>query len=363
MSNPLPTTSPHNVASTTLRNETFCVDSLPELLRLLVRGENLSHAQAAKLLISILEESATDAQIAAVLVSLAVKGETADELAAMAEVMRSLAVRLNPGHAKFIDTAGTGASRAKVFNVSTAAAFVIAGAGLPVAKHGGRAATSQSGSADAFTALGVNVTTQPEVAQRCLNDIGICFMFAPLYHGATARVAAIRREIAVPTTFNLLGPLTNPAGAAYQIIGVWKQSLMRPVAEALLALGTTRAWVVHGSDGLDEVTLAGTTLVTEAFEGTIREFEVRPEDFGLHASSITALRQRDAASSASLILEILQGARHDEARDIVVLNAAAALFVGGVAPGLKEAAHMAQKSIDNGAALERLTQLVRVTNE
>jgi anthranilate phosphoribosyltransferase len=337
-------------------------DSLQSIGARLMRGENLSRDEAAQFINAMLHDVATDAQIAAALVSLAIKGETADELAGMAGVMRSLAVRIKCEHSKFIDTAGTGSSRAKTFNVSTAAAFVVAGAGLPVAKHGGRAATSRSGSADALTSLGVNVATPPEVSQRCLNEIGICFMFAPLYHGATARVAAIRRELGVPTSFNLLGPLTNPAGAPFQIIGVWRHTLVKPMAQALLALGTTRAWVVHGVDGLDEVTLAGPTLVAEACDGTIREFEIKPADFGLERISVTSLPRGDAEVSASLIREILGGARHDEARNLVVINAAAALFVGGAASTLLDAGRMAKESIDSGSALGKLNDLARVTN-
>ena len=338
-------------------------DSLQPFAARLMRGENLQRDEAAQLINAMLQDAATDAQIAAALISLAIKGETADELAGMAGVMRSLAVRIKCEHAKFIDTAGTGSSRAKTFNVSTAAAFVVAGAGLPVAKHGGRAATSRSGSADALTSLGVNVSTSPEASQRCLNETGMCFMFAPLYHGATARVAAIRRELGVPTSFNLLGPLTNPAAAPFQIIGVWRHTLVKPMAEALLALGTKRAWVVHGVDGLDEVTLAGTTFVAEACEGSIREFEIEPADFGLERVSVTSLPRGDAEVSARLIREILEGVRHGEARDLVVINAAAALFVGGAASSFLEAGRMAKESLDSGSALGKLNDLARATNE
>ncbi|MEK6282060.1 MAG: anthranilate phosphoribosyltransferase [Acidobacteriota bacterium] len=338
-------------------------DSLRSFSVRLMSGENLERREAAKLLNCMLEDSATDAQIAAVLVALAIKGETAEELAGMAGVMRSRVLRIESSHTKFIDTAGTGSSGAKSFNISTAAAFVVAGAGLAVAKHGGRAATSRSGSADALTALGVNIAASPEVSERCLNEIGVCFMFAPLYHRATARVAAIRRQIGVPTTFNLLGPLTNPASAPFQIIGVWAQALVKPMAQALAALGTTRAWVVHGLDGLDEVTLAGATRVAEAYGETLKEFEIRPEDFGLQQALLTALPRGDAETSARFIREILEGARRDEARDLVVINAAAALFVGGAASNLLEAARMAEASIDTGAAIGRLNDLVRVTNE
>src|SRR5437660_721651 len=223
-----------------------------EFLPRLMRNENLARAEALRLLDGLLDPEATDAQIAATLIALKQKGETVEELAGLAEGMRARAIGINSRHACFIDTAGTGSSCAKTFNVSTAAAFVIAGAGLPVAKHGNRAASSLCGSADVLTALGVNVSSPVECSQGCLNEIGICFMFAPLYHGATSRVASVRRELGVHTTFNLLGLLSNPAGAPRQIIGVWKADLVERLANVLSALGTERAWVVHGEDGLDE---------------------------------------------------------------------------------------------------------------
>jgi len=336
---------------------------LRALIRQLMRGENLSRAEAAGLLDALLDTSATDAQIGAALVALAVKGETVDELAGMASAMRGRAVRIRSSHARFIDTAGTGSSRAKTFNVSTAAAFVIAGAGLPVAKHGSRAATSRSGSADVLAALGVEVAASPTVSEACLERLGLCFMFAPLYHGATARVAGVRRELGVHTTFNLLGPLTNPAGAPRQIIGVWDSSLVEKMARVLAALGTERAWVVHGDDGLDEVTLAGKTLVGEAAGGEVRMFEITPEDFGLERSSLDDLRGGDAEANASIIRAVLSGERRDAARALVVANAAAALLVGGAAEDLRDAARLAQESIDGGAALDKLILLVGATTE
>jgi anthranilate phosphoribosyltransferase len=333
------------------------------LLLRLMRGEDLQRAEANALLDALLDGEATDAQIAAALVALAVKGETVDELAGMAAAMRSRAVRIKAQHERFIDTAGTGSSYAKTFNVSTAAAFVIAGAGLPVAKHGSRAATSRSGSADVLTALGVGVAAQPEISERCLNEIGICFMFAPLYHGATARVASVRRELGVHTTFNLLGPLTNPAGAPRQIIGVWHQALIEPLALALVALGTEHAWVVHGMDGLDEVTLTGETFVAEAHNGQVKTFEIAPEDFGLERGELSHLRGGDAEANAQIIRAVLKGSRRDEARELVVANAAAALFVGGSASDLYAAARLAEESIDSGAASGKLEQLVEATKE
>src|SRR6266849_2478003 len=266
---------------------------LRTFLSRLMRGEDLSRAEAAQLLDALLDPEATDSQIASALIALRLKGETFEELAGLAEAMRERAVRITSRHARFIDTAGTGSSRVKTFNVSTAAAFVIAGAGLAVAKHGNRAASSRCGSADVLAALGVNVSASAEVSEECLNEIGICFMFAPLYHGATARVASVRRELGVHTTFNLLGPLSNPAGARRQIIGVWRQDLVERLAKALALLGTEHAWVVHGEDGLDEITLAGKTIIAEAHNGTVRTFEIQPGDFGLSQATLDHLRGGD----------------------------------------------------------------------
>jgi anthranilate phosphoribosyltransferase len=331
-------------------------------VRRLAQRENLSRAEAAALLEALLEAEATDSQIAAALMALKLKGETVEELAGFAEVMRSRALRINSRHQRFLDTAGTGASCAKTFNVSTASAFVIAGAGLPVAKHGNRAASSRCGSADVLTALGVNVSVPPEISEKCLNEIDICFMFAPLYHGATARVAAIRRELSVQTTFNLLGPLTNPAGAPRQIIGVWDHSLIEPLAQTLSLLRTEHAWVVHGADGLDEITLADKTFVAEAKGQQVGTFEIAPEDFGLRRASLDHIRGGDVEGNAAIIRAVLSGARRDAARALVVVNAAAALMVGGAVGDLRAAAQMAEQSIDRGAAEEKLKRLVEMTN-
>jgi anthranilate phosphoribosyltransferase len=328
----------------------------------LVRREPLGCNDAERLLNALLDEDATDAQIAGILVALASKGETVEELTGMATALRARAVRIKCQHLCFIDTAGTGSSIAKTFNVSTAAAFVIAGAGLPVAKHGNRAASSRSGSADLLSALGVNVNAPPEVSEQCLNEIDICFMFAPLYHGATARVAGIRRQLGIHTTFNLLGPLSNPAGAPRQIVGVWRRDLVEQMAKVLAASGTERAWVVHGEDGLDEITLATKTLVAEVKGGDVRSFEVEPKTFGLWRGSLEHLRGGDAEVNGGIIREVLSGERRDEARGLVVANAAAALFVGGMSSELLEAAKLAEESIDGGAARMKLEQLIERTN-
>ena len=335
---------------------------LRTFLARLMHGENLSRSEAARLLDALLDADASDAQIAAALMALKLKGETVEELAGLAEAMRQRAVRITSAHSRFIDTAGTGSSCAKTFNVSTAAAFVIAGAGLPVAKHGNRAASSRCGSADVLQALGVNVSASPQVSESCLNEVGICFMFAPLYHGATARVAGIRRQLGVQTTFNLLGPLTNPARAPRQIIGVWHRDLVEPMAHALSLLGIERAWVVHGADGLDEVTLADSTFVAEARDGEVQTFEMEPEEFGFEPSGLDDLRGGDAEGNARIISDVLHGRRRDAARTLIVINAAAALHVGGAAADLREGVQLAEESIDAGMASEKLDELARITN-
>jgi anthranilate phosphoribosyltransferase len=335
---------------------------LGRFLLKLMRGENLTLTESEELLNEMLDGSSTDTQIAATLTALAVKGETVDEITGMARAMRSRATQINCTHTLFIDTAGTGASGAKTFNVSTAAAFVISGAGLAVAKHGNRALTSRSGSADVLTSLGVKIDVPVSTSEMCLNSTGICFMFAPLYHSATARVAGVRRDLGVRTTFNILGPLTNPAKAPLQIIGVFHRSLVAPMARCLLALGTKRAWVVHGSDGLDEITVAGNTAVAECYNGEVREFEISPKDFGLESSTVDGLRGADADANAKIIREILEGRRQDGARALVVANAAAALYIGDKAPDLKSAAKLAAESIDTGRALEKLEEFIKFTN-
>ena len=335
---------------------------LTEFIARLVRREDLSREEAEQLLESLLDADATDAQIAAALVTLAAKGETVEELTGMATGLRARAVRIDACHSCFIDTAGTGSSRAKTFNISTAAAFVIAGAGLPVAKHGNRAASSKSGSADLLAALGVNVSAIPSVSQDALNEIGICFMFAPLYHGATARVADIRRQLGIHTTFNLLGPLSNPAGAPRQIIGVFREDLAERLARVLAALGTEHAWVVHGEDGLDEITLAGRTYVAEARGGEVRTFEISPQDFGFEPAVLDHLRGGDTEANAAIVRAVLAGERKDEARQLVIVNAAAALLLGGVAQSLSHGSSLASEAIDTGAAMAKLERLIQATN-
>ncbi|MGE0886635.1 MAG: anthranilate phosphoribosyltransferase [Blastocatellales bacterium] len=333
-----------------------------EILNKLIAGQDLSQVEAATLLDAMLSDAATDAQIAAALVALASKGETEDELAGFAETMRARSARIATKHKKFVDTCGTGGSAAKTFNVSTAAAFVVAAAGVPVAKHGNVGVTSKSGSADVLRALGVKVDLPPERVAEIFDEIGVCFMFAPLHHAATKRVAMVRRELGVRTIFNLLGPLTNPAGAPFQVIGVSNQQACEKVARALSRLGTRRAWVVRGEDGLDEITLAGKTVVHEATPDGVRRFEIAPEDFGLRSSSLDSLRGGTAEENAATIRAVLSGERKDAAHDLVLINAAASLLVTGEVQSIKVAAELLGQVLASGAAMTKLELLVSLGN-
>jgi len=338
---------------------------LREMTMRLVRGENFSRDEAAKFLDALLDPAASDSQIVAGLVALTAKGETVEELAGMAQSMRDRAIPLHSRHEHFIDTAGTGSSAAKRFNVSTAAAFVIAGAGLPVAKHGARAASSTSGSADVLEALGVNTVASADTMESCLNEHGICFMFAPRFHQATARVAQLRRQLGVHTTFNLLGPLTNPARAPFQLLGVWDRSLVERVASALALLGVKQAWVVHGADCLDEVTITGETFVAAcSARAGVKTFAISPEDFGLQRRSVTQGRE-GPIENARVIRTILDGDTKGDlgaASDLVVINAAAALYLADAANDFQSATAMARDSIDSGKAASKLEALIRETN-
>jgi anthranilate phosphoribosyltransferase len=348
-----PTTATNSSSDTALR--TFLVRFM--------RGENLSFAESADFFKSLTDETANQSQIAGALIALAAKGETFEELAGMAKVMRENSVKITSRQKNFIDTAGTGSSLLKTFNVSTAAAFVIAGAGLSVAKHGNRAVTSKTGSADVLTELGVKAASEAKVAEKCLNGAGICFMFAPKFHPILRRVGDIRRSLGVRTSLNLLGPLSNPANAPKQIVGVWHKSLVEPMAKALSLLGIEKAWVVHGSDGLDEITLSGETHIAEVQKDKISIFNLSPEDFGLKRGKINQLQADSPAESAKIIREVLSGKRRDEARNLVVINAAAALVIGGIAKEPIHAARLAEQSIDSNSASIKLERLVQTTNK
>lgn len=334
----------------------------PFLTRL-IRGENLSIDEAAEFFRALTDINANPTQIAGALAALTAKGETFQELAGMARVMREKAVKIKTRHKNFIDTTGTGSSMAKTFNVSTATAFVVAGAGLTVAKHASRALLSQTGSADVLSKLGVKIQSEPDLVQACLNGAGICFMFAPKFHPTLRRVGDIRRSLGIRTCLNLLGVLSNPAAAPKQIVGVWHQSLIEPMAKALALLGTERAWVVHGADGLDEMTLTGETFIAEVVGDKIRTFKLAPEDFGLQRGKIAHLKADSPEQSARIIKEVLASTRRDEARSLVVLNAAAALVIGGVTKEPMHAARLAEQSIDSHSAQVKLERLIQTTNK
>lgn len=334
--------------------------TLRELLPTLLAGRDLTRLEAAQLVDAMLAPETPDPQIAAALALLTRKGESSDELAGFADALyqRVLPIAISP---QVLDTAGTGASAVKTFNVSSAASFVIAAAGCEIAKHGSRASTSKCGSADVLTALGVRIDCAPETSVRCLRELGICFLLAPQYHPALARVAAIRKALGFRTAFNLAGPLVNPCRAQYRLLGVADSARMAVVAGALAQIGVSRAWIMRGGDGLDEITTAGATRVLEVCQGVSSELTVSPQDFGLAACPTDSARAGSVEENAAIVRAVLSGERRDVARDLVVLNAAAALHVR-TGDGLRECAERAQRVIDDGAARLKWEALVAMSN-
>lgn len=328
----------------------------------LAAGENLSREETTAAIDSVMNGGVSDEQIALLLTALHVKGETVEEIAGAAASLRKHMTPIHTRHSNVIDTCGTGGGNSKLFNISTTAALVIAAAGIPVAKHGNRAVTSRSGSADVLAALGVNIAADIPTVERCLDELGICFCFAPLMHPAMKRVAEVRARLGMQTIFNLLGPLTNPAGAPFQLLGVSRPELRETLARALALLGTQRAVVVSAEGNLGEVTVAGTTHATEVTTtGHLHEHRWTPADFGLaDAYSLAPLAIENAQQSAALVRKVLAG-EPGPARDIVVANAAAALWVAGRVASLREGAQLAQQAL-HGAAAELLARLVEMTN-
>ena len=329
------------------------------LLAKLVDGRILSADEAHAFFAACLRGEPTPAQVAAAVTALRIRGETVEEIAAFATAMREAAMTLDHPY-DAIDTCGTGGDGQHTFNISTAAALVLAGAGLKVAKHGNRAMSSKSGSSDVLSVLGVNLQASPAQQRRSLDEAGIAFLFAPAYHGAMRHVGPVRAEIGFRTVFNLLGPLSNPAGAKRQVMGVYDPRLLEPLAEVLGRLGATRAWTVHGQ-GLDELTTTGETEVAEWKDGAVRRFTVTPEDAGLPRADLAALRGGDAEENAAALRALLDGAT-GAYRDIVLLNAAAALVVADRAADLAEGAAQAAAVIDDGSAATALADLVEATN-
>lgn len=332
---------------------------IKDILNTLAQGKRLSREETRNTFNTIMQGEATPAQIGAVLMAMRVQGETTEQLAGAVEAMRANMLRVNAPDGA-MDTCGTGGDAKGSHNISTAAAFVVAGAGVTVAKHGNRALSSKSGSADVLTALGVNLDAPVEVVERAIAEVGIGFMMAPRHHSAMRHVAAPRQELGTRTIFNLLGPMSNPAGVRHQMVGVFAKEWLEPMAQALGTLGAERAWVVAGSDGMDEITLTGSTDVAEWHDGQVRSFTLNPEEFGLQLCVEADLKGGDAAFNAEAIRALFGGDK-GALRDIVCLNAAACLVVAGRAADIANGLTMAAHAIDSGAALTALDGLVSMT--
>ncbi len=327
-----------------------------EAIGKVVSGKSLNLEESAQVMDEIMSGEATPAQFGAFVVALRMKGETVEEIAGLAKGMREKATRVRV-KGPLVDTCGTGGDALGTFNISTTAAFVVAGAGLPVAKHGNRAISSQCGSADVLECLGVKIDLDARHMARCLREVGIGFLFAPQFHPAMKYAAAPRREVGIWTVFNILGPLTNPAGARCQVIGVANPSLTYKLAHALQILGCEHALVVHGEDGLDEMSIGGRTTVCEINRGTFRTYFVTPEEFGIVRKPLDQVKGGSAAENARMLLSVLEGELSPR-RDIVLLNAAAALVAGNTAGDLQEGIQLAAVSVDNGKARAKLGELV-----
>jgi anthranilate phosphoribosyltransferase len=333
----------------------------PTLIEKLRHQEDLTTAEAAAAMASIMKGEAAQAQIAGLLVGLSIKGERPTELVGFAQTMRANAVSIKPPAGAVFDTCGTGGDRSGTFNISTASALVLAACGMRIAKHGNRSVSSQCGSADVLETLGVNIQATPAVVERCLNEVGVAFLFAPTFHPAMKHAGQVRKDLGVRTAFNLLGPLTNPARPSRQIVGVPRPELTELLARSLSLLGSERAWVVHGADGLDELSTTGYTKVSESRGDSVQTFYVHPADFGLTKASPEALKGGDAAKNAAIVRAVLSGEAGPQ-RDVVLLNAGAALFVAGDAETVKAGIAKAAAAIDDGSAKGVLDKLIAVSN-
>lgn len=333
-----------------------------EALEQVLAGKDLSHADMFALMQQVMGGELTPAQIAGLVIALRQKGESVDEITAAATVMRVLSSKVKiQDRTHLVDTCGTGGDGIQTFNVSTISAFVAAAAGAKVAKHGGRSVSSTCGSADVLEALGVNVNLSPEQVAKCINEIGIGFMFAPNHHSAMKHAAPVRRELGVRTLFNLLGPLTNPANAKRQVMGVFHKDLTLKLAKVLQNLGSEHVLVVHGADGMDEISFTGDTFVAELKDGKISEYTLNPAQFGLSLHKLSNIQVQNAEQSKAMILDVLSG-KQGASRDIVLLNAGAAIYVAGLAASLQEGIHMAVEVLDSGRAEAKLKQLVELSN-
>ena len=337
--------------------------TLPQAIAALLERQDLSSEAMMAVMRTVMTGEATPAQIGGLLVALRMKGETATEIFAAAQVMRELSTKVATATERLVDTCGTGGDASGTFNISTAAALVAAAAGARVAKHGNRSVSSRSGSADVLEALGVRLGIAPEGVALCIDEVGVGFLFAPAHHGAMRHAIGPRRELATRTIFNLLGPLTNPAGAPHQVLGVFARQWVRPMAEALQQLGSRHLMVVHAEDGLDELSISAPTQVAELRDGVIHEYSVQPEDFGLKSAPLSAIQVDGPAASAAMIRAVVTAREAGPARDIVVLNAGAAVYVAGVAASHAEGIQRAAQAIDQGLAAQCLDRLAALTQE
>lgn len=334
---------------------------IKDAIRKLVKKIDLTEAETRKVFNEIMSGRASHEDIVLFLKALKIKGETVSEITGAAKVMREKSVKIDSGLGPVVDTCGTGGSGKNIFNVSTAAAFVVAGCGVKVAKHGNRSASSECGSADVLEALGVKIDVSPKMVERCIKRIGIGFLYAPLFHKAMKHAAGPRREIGKRTIFNILGPLSNPAKATSQVIGVYDAGLTEAMAKVLKRLGLRRAFVVHGMDGLDEVTIADKTKITELNKGRTRTFYLSPEKLGLKRARLSDIKGGDAKKNARILMDVLMG-EEGPGRDIVLLNSSAALVAASGAGNFKEGMKLAEESIDSGRALDKLRRLIAMTN-
>jgi len=337
--------------------------TMQQALSAITSGNDLTRSQARHVMSIIMRGEATDAQIGAVIIALRMKGETKDEITGFAESMREHSNRVHAEQEGLLDTCGTGGSGIHKFNISTASAMIASAAGVRVAKHGNRAMSGKAGSADVLEALGVNISLTAEQAAECLESIGICFMFAQLYHPSMKYAAAPRREVGVRTIFNMLGPLTNPAGADRQLLGLYDRSRTDVVAEVLRELGLKRAMVVSSHDGLDEISISAPTQISELLNGEVRTYDVTPQELGLSTRSLSEVIGGDAAVNAGIIKRIFAGEETGAYRDIVLANAGACIYVGGGAPTLREGVELAAAMIDSGQAAAKLAKLIETTGE
>ncbi|MDD3884498.1 MAG: anthranilate phosphoribosyltransferase [Gallionella sp.] len=333
-----------------------------DALKRIIEHREIFHDEMISLMRQIMGGEVSPVMIAAIITGLRVKKETIGEIAAAAQVMRELSTKVNmPDDGSLVDTCGTGGDGAHTFNISTAAAFVAAAAGAKIAKHGGRSVSSQSGSADVLEALGVNINLTPEQTAVCVDRAGFGFMFAPNYHNAMKHAAPVRKELGIRTLFNILGPLTNPAGAKQQVMGVFHADLVGIQARVLQRLGSRRVMIVHGEDGMDEITLSGNTLVAELKDGEVQEYTVHPQQFGLNTAEPSSISVSGVQASRDMLLGVLDN-QPGPARDIVQLNAGAAIYVAGKTATLAEGVALASSLLASGAAKARLDQLVSVSN-